>query len=323
MVKEARPAADATLFATSCSPLPTLIDTDPGLDDAIAILFALGSPEFDVLGLSTLAGNIGLDTTTRNAGRLLALAGRPDVPLARGAARPLARAHRHAEDVHGPDGIGAVALPEEAVPAGPLPAVPFMAGTLRARPEGGVQVLALGPLTNLAELVAAEPEAARRIGRVIAMGGAVRERGNVSPRAEFNFAADPEAADAVLRAGLPLTLVPLDVTRRVRADAAWTARLAAAPHPFARTVAALVGAYRRNTGAAGASHPLHDPCVMLHALAPHLFTVETLPLRVRLDGSEDAGATEIDAGGTPVAVATGVEAEAALDLLAERLIAPG
>lgn len=298
---------------------PTIIDTDPGIDDAVAILFALAAGEFEVRGITTLAGNIGIEATTRNAGRILALAGRPDIPVFAGAARPLERQSPHGIDIHGTDGLGGVAFPPPVRPAEPKDAVAWLADTLAGAPAGTIDVLALGPLTNIAALVRARPDAAKRIGRLIAMGGAVEERGNVGPRAEFNLATDPEAAAIVLAAGLPLTLIPLDVTRRVRADRAWTAALATAGNPSARAAAALVEAYFASTAGAGTSRPLHDPCVMLQAIQPDLFGVRKLPLRVVVDDGPDAGAIVEDSAGVPVDVAMTVDAPAALALLADRL----
>ena len=183
------------------APVQAIIDTDPGLDDAIAILYALRSPAFNVLGLTTVAGNIGLATTTRNAARLLTLADRPDVPVIAGAEKPLKRpALDVAAHIHGIDGVGGVPLPEPVAEA-QEGAVDWMAEQLAQAPEGTIDLLALGPLTNIATLIEQHPAQARRIRRLIAMGGAVATHGNVGDRTEFNFAADPEAANMVLSAG--------------------------------------------------------------------------------------------------------------------------
>lgn len=293
-----------------------IIDTDPGIDDAVAILFALSSPAFDVRGITTVAGNIGLGVTTRNAGRLLALMERRDIPVHAGAAGPLGQSAVSALDIHGNDGLGGVALPEPAAPAG-QDAVGWMARTLRAAEAGTVDILALGPLTNLAALLRSDPGAARRAGRVIAMGGAIDEPGNVGPRSEFNMAADPLAAQEVLAAGLPLTLVPLDVTRRVRATKAYTAALAGSGRAGARAAGALIDAYFQRTEGRE-SRPLHDPCVMLLAEAGHLFGIERMGLSVAVAAGEDPGA--LGSGPAAVDVAMRVDAEGALALLAARLM---
>jgi purine nucleosidase/pyrimidine-specific ribonucleoside hydrolase len=296
-----------------------IIDTDPGIDDAVAILAALASPEFDLLGITTVADNIGIATTTRNAGRILALARRSEVPVIAGAAGPLSRKGFDVAEIHGNDGLGGVGFPEPATPPRSGHASIWLADTLMARQAGSIDILALGPLTNIAELLADRPEAARRIGRIIAMGGAIREPGNVGPRSEFNLAADPEAAEAVLAAGLPLTLIPLDVTRRVRADRATVEALRGAGTSAARASADLIAAYFQTT-AGGESRPLHDPCVMLLALAPDLFGCEDMALSVDCGSTRDAGSLEpaID-GRRPVAVALTVDGAGALSLLADRL----
>ena len=298
----------------------TVIDTDPGIDDGVAILLALQSPEFDILGLTTVAGNIGIGTTTRNAGSILALAERSDIPVIAGASEPLSRKGFDTADIHGNDGLGGVAFPAPAAPAREG-AVDWLAETLLREEAGTVDILALGPLTNLAQLIVSHPKAAKRIGRIIAMGGAVRERGNIGPRSEFNIAADPEAAEIVFRAGLPLTLIPLDVTRKVRATRQTTAKLAAAKSPEAIACGALIDAYFQST-TGGESRPLHDPCVMLFALAPTLFGVETLPLSVDTSNGEDAGALTVDPEqGAPVDVTMTVNGADVLNLLVERITA--
>lgn len=295
-----------------------VIDTDPGLDDAVAILHALSSPAFDILGITTVAGNIGIDVTTRNAGRILAHARRSDIPVVAGAAAPLSRTGLDTIDIHGNDGLGGVDFPEPAVP--PLPdAVEWLAELLLREPEGSVDILALGPLTNIARLVLDHGDAAWRIARLIAMGGAIDEPGNIGPRSEFNFAADPEAADIVFRAGVPTVLIPLDVTRKVRASHAWTSGLREAGLPAATVSADLVDAYFQ-TAAGRESRPLHDPCVMLFAEQPGLFGLERLPIAVDLHTEGDAGALVVDeTDGVMLDVAMSVDAAGVLNLLARRL----
>jgi purine nucleosidase len=295
-----------------------VIDTDPGIDDAVAILFALSSPVFDIAGITTVAGNIGIETTTRNAGRILASARRSDIPVVAGAAGPLSRKGFDTVDVHGDDGLGGVGFPEPAVP--PLQdAVGWLAGLLEREPEGSIDILALGPLTNIARLVTEHPQTARRLRSVIAMGGAVDEPGNVGPKAEFNMAADPEAADIVFRASLPLVLIPLDVTRKVRATRAYTAALRETGQSAAIACAELIDAYFQTTSG-GESRPLHDPCVMLHAERPGLFQLERIDLSVDLGDAPEGGALMVDEhAGAAVDVAMKVDSGDALDLLAGRL----
>lgn len=297
-----------------------VIDTDPGIDDAVAILLALQSPEFDVRGITTVAGNIGIATTTRNAGRLLAHAGRAGIPVIAGAAAPLSRKGFDVADIHGNDGLGGVAFPEPLGPA-EVDAVGWLAALLDDAEAGAVDLLALGPLTNIARLVLDHPSSARRIGRVVAMGGAVHEPGNIGPRSEFNMAADPEAADIVLRAGLDLMLIPLDVTRKVRATREHTAALKSSGVPSAVVSAGLIDAYFQE-GNGRESRPLHDPCVMLQAIDGTLFGVEMLRLNVDTTDGPDAGALLVDEkDGMPVKVAMTVDAAGALTLLLARLAA--
>jgi purine nucleosidase/pyrimidine-specific ribonucleoside hydrolase len=292
-----------------------IIDTDPGIDDAIAILFALAHPELDVAAITTIAGNIGLETTTHNALRILALAGQ-SVPVHPGAARSLKRGSRTEVRIHSVGGLGGVAFPEPEEPASSEPAHMALRRLIADAPAGTIDILALAPLTNIARFVEEAPDVARRIGRLIAMGGAVREPGNVGQRSEFNIAHDPEAAEIVFSAGLPLTLVPLDVTRRVRADAAYLARLAALGTKEALVCRDLIAAYLTGTSG-GESRPLHAPCVPLLALRPDLFATHSMRLSVNLDEGELAGALE--PGEHALAVAMGTDAPAVLDLLAETL----
>lgn len=299
---------------------PTVIDTDPGLDDAVGILFALDHADwFDLRGLTSVAGNIGIATTTANALRLAAVMGRPEVAVVAGATKPLQRPGKTSAEIHGADGLGGVTLPAPSVAVRAGAAADFLAEVLLGEPAGTVDIHALGPLTNIARLILDHPDAARRVGRLIVMGGAIAERGNVGPRAEFNCACDPEAAAIVFGAGLPTTLIPLDVTRKVRATPADLETLRAAGTLRGQLTADLIAAYFEATAAAGqgtgASRPLHDPCVMAYALRPDLFHVVPMGLAVDCGDGPDAGALTPDATLPPVDVAMGVDAAAVLDLL--------
>ncbi|QDZ00867.1 nucleoside hydrolase [Nitratireductor mangrovi] len=297
---------------------PVFIDTDPGIDDAVAILFALGSALFDIRGITTVAGNIGIETTTRNACRILALAGRSDIPVVAGASAPLARRGFDTADIHGGDGLGGVPFPEPAAPPLGGDAASWLAERLLKHEPGTFDILALGPLTNLAKLLRDAPEAAGRIGRIVAMGGAVEEPGNVGTHAEFNLAADPEAADMILRSGLDLTLVPLDVTRRVRASRPWVRSLRETGTVAAAASADLIEAYFQTT-TGGESRPLHDPCVMLFAIRPDIFSCERYALTIDISDGSDAGALQPAEDGPIASVAMRVDAERALSLLLETL----
>lgn len=287
-----------------------IIDTDPGLDDAIAILFALGSGHFDVLGVTTIAGNIGLDRTTDNAGGLLAVMGRGDIPVVRGTDIPLTRELQDlVAIVHGADGLKGVTLPAPLAPA--LDDAPgWIARVLAESEPGSVDILALGPLTNVAHVLTEHPEVADRIGEIIVMGGTINEPGNSGPNSEFNFASDPEAASVVIGSSAKVTIIPLDVTRKVRAQTDYVEALPDTPH--GRLARELLTAYLQD---GRLSRPLHDPCVMLVALDPSIFKIENMKLDIDLGDDPDAGRLLVDRRGKPVDVALGVDTERALALL--------
>ncbi|MCR8722862.1 nucleoside hydrolase [Frigidibacter sp. ROC022] len=296
-----------------------LIDTDPGIDDAIALLFALNAAGLDVSAITTVAGNIGLETTTRNALRVLAVGGQ-EVPVIPGAAAPLHRPGIRELAVHGADGLGGVALPEPLAVPQHGDAVGYLADLLMQHGPDTHDLLALGPLTNLAGLIREVPGAARRLGQVIAMGGALEEAGNVGPHSEFNFANDPEAVEIVLTAGLDLTLIPLDVTRKLRADAAFMDRLTRAGTPQALAVRDLIGAYFVPSAAGAApptSRPLHDLCVPVLALVPDFFDV--VPAQFGVDCSQGPDAGALVPGIHKVKTAVGNRAGAVLDLVVEEM----
>ncbi|SMY08937.1 nucleoside hydrolase [Flavimaricola marinus] len=268
-----------------------IIDTDPGIDDAIALLYALRSGQ-DIVAITTVAGNLGLSVTTGNAARVLAVAGR-DLPIHAGADAPLHGDAKPEIGIHGDDGLGGVAFPEPATPSSTIGAVDAMIDLVNTHEPGAITLFCLGPLTNLAQLIDMAPDCAKRLGRVIAMGGALDEPGNAGARAEFNLAHDAHAADIVLSAGLDLTLIPLDATRQIRADADYVAALRVADRPAAAATAALIEAYF-DASTSQKSRPLHDPCVPLYYSRPELFEVETRLLSVdRLTGALEAGPNEI------------------------------
>jgi len=296
-------------LSAPATPRRVIIDTDPGLDDAVAILYALACGRFEVLGLTTVAGNIGIEASTSNSLRLLAAMARSDVPVRRGAAQPLCRAGEELISIHGEDGMGGLALPAPQAEARGE-AVGWLVEQLQSAPAGSVDILALGPLTNIALLVRDHPAVAARIGRLIVMGGAVDEPGNIGARSEYNFAADPEAAQIVLEARLDLTLIPLDVTRRVRVLPAQIASLRSSP--AGDLCAEILALY---FGSGRASRPLHDPCVMLFAVEPGLFSLDTLRLAVDVSDGPEAGALVRHADGPPIKVAMRVDGPGAIEAL--------
>jgi inosine-uridine nucleoside N-ribohydrolase len=265
-------------------PMPSLIiDTDPGVDDAFAIALACAMPEVRLLGVTAVFGNVPLTLTSRNARRLLALLSREDVPVGIGAARPLVHPHAHeAFDVHGSDGLSGYAdtLPEPANQASDVDAVTLMARLLDAADEP-VTIVAIGPLTNVALLLAAHPRLVDKIDRLVVMGGGLAH-GNTSPAAEFNLWSDPEAAHRVLAGEqVPVTLVPLDLTLRCTVDRAWLTALAASG-PVGTALAGFTddtfAYYAQFLGRDGV--PIHDALAVAEAALPGLLRTTALPVEV-------------------------------------------
>jgi inosine-uridine nucleoside N-ribohydrolase len=296
---------------------PVLIDCDPGHDDAIALLLALGSDEVELRGVTTVAGNQTLEKTTANAIRVLELAGRADVPVAAGASRPLVRELYVAANVHGETGLDGPDLPPpQAEPSG-LHAVDVLAERL-----DGATLVATGPLTNVALLLARYPEA--RPERVVLMGGAIAE-GNVTPAAEFNIWADPEAAARVFASGLDVTMVGLDVTHRALVTGAHAEQLRGSGR-VAKAVAELLdfyGVFHREVYGFDGS-PVHDAVAVAHVIDPTLLATAHMNVQVDLESQLCRGRTVVDlwrrTGLEPNAhVATAIDAERFLTLLHERL----
>ncbi len=303
-----------------------IIDTDPGQDDAVAILLALASPEIALLGITCVAGNVPLPLTVRNARIVCELAGRPDIPVFAGCDRPVAQPLVTAEHVHGNTGLDGADLPEPMMPVQAAHAVDFIIDTLRREPPGTVTLCPIGPLTNIATALARAPDIAPRIARIVLMGGAYFEVGNITPAAEFNIFVDPEAAAAVFAAGVPLTVVPLDVTHKALTSAAWLGAMRSLGTPVGRAVAGWCNFFERfdkeKYGSQGA--PLHDPCTIAWLLAPHLFTGREINVEIELQGTFTRGMTVADwwrVSGRPrnAFFLGGVDAQGYFALLTERL----
>ena len=293
-----------------------IIDTDPGKDDAVAILLALASPELAVVSLVPVAGNVPIAHTERNARALLALAGRPDIPVYPGCAGPLLRAPIHAKHVHGDTGLGRLVLPEPSAAAQHEHGVDHLISTLRAEPAGTITLCLLGPATNLAVALIKAPDIAGRIAEVVWMAGARSAGGNVTPTAEFNAFADPEAGKVVLASGIPLTLAPLDLTHQVRLTAPRMAQLRRIDSPAAQAIATLFD---------GMADPaMHDPCVIARLLRPELFAGPHIHVAMEVAGTLTAGMTVADLSGVtrqePNATwLNQADADGFFDLLFERL----
>ncbi len=266
---------------------PLVIDTDPGVDDAIAILVALASPEVELQAVTTVFGNVSVQQTTENALRILAVAGAGEIPVAPGAPAPLVHPRpQRAVHTHGPNGLGGVELTPADRRAEPTPAVWFLADLLQASSRP-VTVCAIGPLTNIALLVATEPAAAARIERLVVMGGAYGA-GNLTAAAEFNAWSDPVAAQRVLSSGLPITVIGMDVTRQAALDRASVSRIGASGPVGAAAAAMLV--HSRNvqgTDQGGSGVVIHDALAVLEAIIPGV--VQTDPRAVSVDCGQGAG----------------------------------
>lgn len=257
----------------SHSSIAIVVDCDPGIDDALALLLAAGSGEIELLAVTAVAGNRPAQITSHNARKILDLAGLPEVPVYAGAQRPLHGGEARCNLVHGEDGIGGVQLPEMR-PIETEHAANALVRLLRERPEGSIELVAIGPLTNLAMAELLAPGILRRARRLLVMGGALRVPGNITPQAEFNFYADPLAADIVMRSGAGIVLFPLDVTHQAIMDAAWIASFGALGTRCGAAAAAMLAAY------AELDPLLHDACPVAFLLQPQLFGLEACELSV-------------------------------------------
>lgn len=274
-----------------------IIDTDPGQDDAVAILLALASPEdIDVLGITCVAGNVPLDLTTKNARIICELAQKPGVKVFAGCDKPMQRALVTAEHVHGKTGLDGIELPDPVMPLQPENAVDFIIETLRTEPEGTVTLCPLGPLTNIATAFERAPDIVARVQQVVLMGGAYFEVGNITPTAEFNIYVDPEAAKIVFGAGVPLVVMPLDVTHKALTSIEWIEGLKALHTLPGDAVASWTGFFERfdkaKYGSTGA--PLHDPCVIAYVIEPGLFEGRFINVEIETSSELTLGMTVAD-----------------------------
>ena len=303
-----------------------IIDTDPGQDDAVAILLALASPELEVLGITAVAGNVPLALTELNARKIVELAGRPDVPVFAGCDRPLVRNLVTAEYVHGKTGLDGIELPAPSIPLQAEHAVKFIIDCLRNEPAGTVTLVPIGPLTNIAAAFERAPDIVGRVARIVLMGGAYFEVGNVTPAAEFNIYVDPEAARQVFSSGVPITVLPLDATHQALTSRDWVEAMRALPNRCGPAVASWTDFFERfdkeKYGSAGA--PLHDPCAIAWLIRPDLFDGKDINVEIETQGEFTAGMTVADWWGVTDRPANAlfirnVNRDGFFDLLSERI----
>ena len=304
-----------------------IIDTDPGQDDALAILLALAAPEeLEVLGLTVVAGNVPLAWTQKNARKVCELAGKPGTRVFAGAERPMLRKLVTAEHVHGRTGLDGPDLPEPTMPLQTQHAVDFIIDTLCSHPAGEVTLCTLGPLTNVALALQRAPEIAPRIRQLVMMGGGFFEGGNITPAAEFNIYVDPHAAELVFQSGIPLVVMPLDVTHQVLTTRKRVAAIAALDTPLAHAVVQLLEFFERfdvqKYGSDGG--PLHDPCVIAYLLEPQLFQGRDCNVSIETRSELTMGMTVVDWWGVTdrprnATVMRQVDADGFFQLLTARL----
>ncbi|MFV2000799.1 MAG: nucleoside hydrolase [Acidimicrobiia bacterium] len=300
-----------------------IIDTDPGQDDALAILLALASPELDVTAITTVAGNVPQPLVTDNALGLVALAGREDVPVYRGCERPLLRELFTAEYVHGPTGVDGAILPMNSQGVATGHGVDHIIEACEDATDGSITICPIGPLTNVGMAIAKEPSIVPKIREIVWMGGAFDEPGNTTSAAEFNAYVDPHAAHIVFTSGAPVTVFSLDVTHKALMMPRYIARLEAFGSPVATAAAGMVRFYEAydidKYDLPGA--PLHDPCVVAYLIDDSLFTGSSHHVVVETRNEEHIGGTTVDdsAGPPNATVIKDVDAERFFELVVSRI----
>ena len=277
-------------------PQSLIIDTDPGQDDAVAILLALASPEINLLGITTVAGNVPLALTQLNARKICDLAGRTDMQVFAGLDRPLVRPLVTAEHVHGRTGLDGPVLPDPETPLQEQHAVDYIIDTLRREPAGSVTLAPIGPLSNIAMAMQRAPDTIPRIRQIILMGGAYFEVGNITPAAEFNIYVDPHAAQIVFASGVPITMMPLDVTHKALTRTDRVAALRAIGNRTGVAVAEMLEFFERFDEAKYGSDggPLHDPCTVAWMIAPDIFNGRPCNVEIETASPLTMGMTVVD-----------------------------
>jgi len=273
-----------------------IIDTDPGQDDAVALLLAMASPELDILGITVVAGNVPLALTEVNTRKVCELAGRSDIPVYAGCDAPLERPLVTAKHVHGKTGLDGADLPEPTMRLQDRHAVDFIIDTIRNSDPGQITLCPLGPLTNIAEALTRAPDITAKIAEIVLMGGGYFEQGNITPSAEFNIYVDPEAAKIVFGAGVKLTVIPLDCTHKALTNPARVKAFRVLGTPVGDAVAGLTVFFERfdkeKYGSVGA--PLHDPCVIAYLLQPDLFQGRFINVEIETASQLTLGSTVAD-----------------------------
>ena len=274
-----------------------IIDTDPGQDDAVAILLALASPdEIEVLGITAVAGNVPLSLTEKNARIVCELAGRPDIPIYAGCDRPLKRKLVTAEHVHGKTGLDGPELPEPKIKLQEKHGVDFIIDTILQEPENSISLCPLGPLTNIASAILKQPKIVSRIKKIVLMGGAYFEVGNITPAAEFNIFVDPDAAKIVFEAGIDMVVMPLDVTHKALVTEKRNEAFRELKSPVGIAVAEMTDFFERfdkeKYGSSGA--PLHDPCVTAYLIDPKIFSGKNINVEIETKSELTLGMTVAD-----------------------------
>jgi purine nucleosidase len=276
---------------------PIIIDCDPGQDDAIGLFLAMSSPdELDILGVTTVAGNVPLALSERNARQVRDIAARRDVPVYAGCSKPMVRDLITAEHVHGKTGIDGIDIVEPKQPLEELHAVDFIVDTLNAAEKESITLVPTGPLTNIGQAFTKDPSILGKVEQIVLMGGAMREGGNISPSAEFNILVDPHAADIVFRCGCPIMVMGLDVTHQVLATPERRDRIRAIDNEVARATVGMLDFFNRHDtvkyGSMGA--PLHDPCTVAWLLKPELFKGKLCNISIETESELTMGNTAVD-----------------------------
>jgi inosine-uridine nucleoside N-ribohydrolase len=300
-----------------------ILDCDPGHDDALAILLACASPELEVIGITTVAGNAPVERTSLNALRVCELAGVAHIPVLAGEARPLVRALFTAEYAVGPTGLDGVSLPEATGAPDPRPAVDFIIGELRSRDD--TVLVCTAPLTNIATAIIKEPQVTKRIREIVLMGGSTLE-GNVTPSAEFNIYVDPHAAKVVFDSGIPVTMIGLNTTHQALATRERLTRIRRINTPVARIAVELIEFFERyhEQRYGMLAPPLHDPCAVAAVIDRSLITTKAMSVDIETSSELTIGRTVCDIRGITkqghnAEVATTIDSERFFALLTERL----